>query len=70
MWQVTLNHTYTLGPEKSEWADYAVKAQCGNLFGKRAHTQLIWDTRPQLSQLAEPLWIDPGLKKVELVCKS
>ena len=29
-------------PTKSEWADYAaVQAWCENLFGKRAHTQLV-----------------------------
>ena len=32
--QVTPNHAYTLDPTKSEWADYAVQAQCGNLSGK------------------------------------
>ena len=35
---------------------------CGNLSGKQAHTQLVRDIRPQLSQLTEPLWTDPGLK--------
>ena len=32
---------YTLDPTKSEWADNAVKAQCVNLSGKRAHMQLV-----------------------------
>ena len=49
MRQVTPKHAYTLDPMKSEWADYAVQAWSGN-------------TRPQSSQLAEPLWTDPGLK--------
>ena len=39
--QVTPNHAYTLDPTKSEWADYAVQAQYGNLSGKRAHAQLV-----------------------------
>ena len=29
---------------------------------KRAHTQLVTKTRSQSSQLAEPLWADPGRK--------
>ena len=48
-WQVTLNHAYTLNSTKSEWADYALQAECGN-------------ARPQSSHLAEPLWNDPGIK--------
>ena len=55
-------HTYTLDPGKSEWTDYAVKAQCGNLPGEQAHTQLIQDTQPQSFQLTELLWTDSGLK--------
>ena len=57
-----LKHAYILDIAKSEWADYEVKAWCGNLLGKRGHTQLVRDIRPQSSQLAEPLWIYPGLK--------
>ena len=30
-WQVTPKHVYTLDPTKSEWADYAVQAQYGNM---------------------------------------
>ena len=33
-WQATPKHAYTLDPTKSEWADYAVQAWCGNLAGK------------------------------------
>ena len=45
----------SLDPTKSEWADYAaVQAQCGKHWSG--------NTRSQLSQLAEPLWTDPGLK--------
>ena len=28
------------------------------------------DTRSQWSELTEPLWTDPGLEKVDLVCAS
>ena len=57
-WQVAPKHAYTRGPTKSEWADYTVQAQGGNLSGKRPHTQLVKDTWQQSSQLAEPLWSD------------
>ena len=62
-WQVTPKHAYTLDPLKSEWADYAaVQAQCGNLSGNELTRNLSGNTRSQLSQLAEPLWTDSGLK--------
>ena len=61
--QVTPKHAYTLYPTKSEWADFAaVQAKCGNLSGKEVTCNLSGNTRPQSSQLAEPLWTDPGLK--------
>ena len=62
-WQVTPKHAYTLDPSKSEWADYvAVQAECGNLTGNELTRNLSGNTRSQSSQLAEPLWTDPGLK--------
>ena len=39
--QGTLKHAYALDRTESEWADYAVQAQCRNQAGKRAHTQLV-----------------------------
>ena len=63
MWLVTPTHTYAIGPTKSEWADYAaVQAECGNLSGNELTRNLSRNTRPQSSQLAEPLWTDFGLK--------
>ena len=48
---------------KSEWADYAVvQAYCGNLSGNEFTCNLSGNFHPQLSQLAEPLWTDPGLR--------
>ena len=62
-WQVTPKHAYTLDPSKSEWADYAaVQAECGNLSGNELTRNSSGNTRLQSSQLAEPLWTDPGLK--------
>ena len=59
-WQVTSEDAYTFEPTKSEWADYN---RCPGIvwdpIRKRAHTQLV---REHSSQLAEPLWTDPGLK--------
>ena len=58
-----LKDAYTLDPTKSEWAGYAaVKAYCGNLSGNTLTLNLSGNIRPQSSQLAEPLWIDPGVK--------
>ena len=48
---------------KSEWADNAaVQAPCWNLSGNKLTCNLSGNTYPQSSQLAEPLWTDPGLK--------
>ena len=50
-------------PTKSEWADYAaVQAWCGNLSGNELACNSSANKRSQSSQLAEPLWTDPGLK--------
>ena len=62
-WQVTFKHACTFDPTKSEWADYAaVQAECGNLSGNELTRSSSGNTRSQSSQLAEPLWTDPGLK--------
>ena len=56
-------HAYTLDPTKSEWADYtAIQALCGNLSANELTRNSSGNTRSQSSQLAEPLWTDPGLK--------
>ena len=69
-WQVTPKHANTLDPMKSELADYAaVYAQCGNLSQAKLKPPLTWNAQPQLSQLAEPLWTDPGLTSGNSVCK-
>ena len=48
---------------KSEWADYAtVQALSGNPSGNELAHKSSGNTRSQSSQLAEPLWTDPGLK--------
>ena len=63
MWQVTSKHAYTLDPTKSEWADYtAIQALFGNLSANELTRNSSGNTRSQSSQLAEPLWTDPGLK--------
>ena len=62
-WQVTSKHAYTLDPTKSQWADYvAVHAWCRKPSGSELTRNLSGNTRPQSSQLTEPLWTDPGLK--------
>ena len=62
-WQVTSKHAYTFDLTKSEWADYAaVQAWCGNLLGNELTRNSSRITQPKSSQLAEPLWTDPGLK--------
>ena len=48
---------------KSEWTDYTVvQAQCGNLSENELTLNLSGNLQPQSSQLAEPLWTDPGVK--------
>ena len=48
---------------KSEWADCAaVQAECGNPLGNELTRNSSGNTLLQSSQLAEPLWTDPGLK--------
>ena len=61
-WQVTPKRAYTIDPTKSEWADYAaIQTECGNLSGHELTRNLSGNTRSQSSQLAKPLWTDPGL---------
>ena len=61
-WQVTLKRTYTIDPTKSEWADYAaIQAECENLLKNKLTRNSSGNTRSQSSQLAKPLWTDPGL---------
>ena len=65
-WQVTPIHVYNLDPMKSELADYAaVHAECGNLSENKLTCNSSGNTWPQLSQHAEPLWTDPGLKRLK-----
>ena len=62
-WQVAPKHAHTLDPSKLEWADSAaLQAECGNLSGNELTRNSSGNTRLQSSQLAEPLWTDPGLK--------
>ena len=36
-WQATPKHAYTRDSTKSEWTDYAVQAECGDLSGTSSH---------------------------------
>ena len=51
-----------------------MQAWCGSLSGNELTRNLSGNTRPQSSQLAEPLWTDPGLKSgisvQKLICTS
>ena len=68
--QVTPKYAFTLDPAKSEWADNAaVQAKCGNLSGNEFARNSSGNIRSQSSQLAEPLWTDPGLKSGIGVCE-
>ena len=61
--QVTAKDTCTLDPVKSEWVDYtAVQELCGSLSGNVLSYNSLVNTKPQLTQLADPLWTDPGQK--------
>ena len=62
-WQDTPKHAYTLGPRKLEWADYELsRHSVGTLSGNKLTRNLSGNTRSQSSQLAEPLWTNPGIK--------
>ena len=62
-WQVRPKNAYTLDPTKSAYADYAVvQALSRNLSGNELTRNSSRNTRPQSSQLAEPLWTDRGIK--------
>ena len=61
-WQVISKQAHTLDPTESVWADYAaVQAWRGKLSGNELTRNSSGDDQPQSSQLAEPLWTDPGL---------
>ena len=60
-------HAYTLVPTKSEWADYAVQAKCGNPLVGNGQTGLhATPVRERLSAVVLARWAtvdlhDPGL---------
>ena len=61
-WQVRPKNAYTLDPTKSAYADYAVvQALSRNLSGNELTRNFSGNIRPQSSQLADPLWTDPGI---------
>ena len=66
-WHFTPTHAYALNPTKSEWAYYA--ASVGTYPGNELTRNLSGSTQSQSSQLAEPLWTDPGLKSGTTVSK-
>ena len=62
-WQVTPKHAYTVDPTKFEWADYAaLQGKKGSLSENELTRYSSGNTQSQSSQLAEPLWTDPGLQ--------
>ena len=71
-WKVTPKHAYTFHPTKLEWADYNVHVCIVQepIREKKLTCNPSGHTWPQSYQLAELLWTDPGLKKVELVSSS
>ena len=64
-------HTpFRLYPSKFEWANYAaVRAECWNLSGNVLTRNMSGNTRSQVSQFAEPLSTDPGIKSGISVCE-
>ena len=70
-WQVSSKNVYTFDPSKSDWADYvAVKAGIGwEPIRNELTRNSSGNTQLQSSQLAEPLWTDPGLKSGISVCE-
>ena len=61
--QITHKHAHILDPTKSERADHAaVQALWWNLSGNELTRNSSGNTWSQLSQPAEPLWSDPGIK--------
>ena len=69
-WQVTPKHAYTLDSSKLEWADYAaVQVEHENLSENELTLNWSRNAWSQSSQLAEPLWVGPGLKSGSRVHK-
>ena len=61
-WKVTDKHAYRLN-STSEWADYALHAGIvWEPIGEKSSHATDQETLSQLSQFAEPLWTDHGLK--------
>ena len=63
VWSVTLRWWHHFLLSHQEWVDYAdVQAECGNTLGNKPTRNLSGNAWLQSSQLAEPLWTDPGIK--------
>ena len=54
---------------RSGLTNAAVRAECGNLSGNELTRNLSANIRPRSSQLAEPLWTDPGIKSGISACE-
>ena len=64
-WQVTPKHAHTFDLTKSEWADKPLSRHSlgtYHLSGNKLTCNSSGNALSQSSQLAEPLWADPGLK--------
>ena len=55
-------NTHTPLTQRSRSCLTLLSRKCGNLLRKKLTSKSSGNTRPQSSQLAEPLWTDPGLK--------
>ena len=56
-----INTHTTLTQRSRNGLTMPLSRQCGNLSGNELTRNLSQNIRPQSSQLAEPLWTDPGL---------
>ena len=61
-WQVTPKDGYTFDPTKSGWADYGLSTHSVGIYQETSSHANRQGTLGQSSQLAEPLWADPGVK--------
>ena len=70
-WRVIPKHTYIHDPAKSTGLNMPLfKRSVGTYKEMSSYAICQGNTRPQSSQLAEPLWIDPCLKSGISVCNN
>ena len=69
-WQVTPKHAHTLTQRRPTGLTMPLSRHSVGTYPENDLTRNLSSIRPQSSQLAEPLWTDPGIKEWNLCARA